>query len=222
MESIHHKHQSEILEQQMQSVFEGDVQLDAQNFKNLAAVRAYLMELRTVLDEHIRGTAALSAPTATAMHVAPPIIYPSLAPYEAAKDNGTIALLPTDRLRLYGRVSSARDLALKARDQRDRGFTTLASFQEQYVDSVGIFGIRGIVHSLDLAVLSPTELRDYSKLVAISIKDTDLVTERLQIFDIECQAILAGARDEFDLLQKISHAFSSTSEVEQIPSPTSR
>jgi hypothetical protein len=54
--------------------------------------------------------------------------------------------------------------------------------------------------------LSPTDLDEYVRLVSDSIKETDLVGARLKIFDIECQAILGGARNEFDLIDKISRA----------------
>lgn len=134
------------------------------------------------------------------------IIFPSLAPYEATNENGTAALLPTDRLRLYNRISYARDLTAASRDEWYVGLLAVASFRERYMDSPGSLGIGEIAKSPELGTLSATELTEYARIVSASIKETDLVRARLKVFDIECHAILDGARNEFDLIEKISRA----------------
>jgi hypothetical protein len=67
-------------------------------------------------------------------------------------------------------------------------------------------GVGEITKSPELGALPPTELAGYARIVSASIKETDLVRARLRIFDIECRAILGGARNEFDLIEKISRA----------------
>jgi type II secretory pathway pseudopilin PulG len=206
IEALHHRNQRSKLEQQMRAVFETDTKIDEEDFRKLARFRAYLAELRAAIQARLGGQSSTAAPAADDPRMAILIIYPSLAPYEAAKENGTVALLPTDRLRLYSRISYARDLTGASRDRWYIGLTALGSFRERYVDSAGSLGIGEIAKSPELETLPPMELAEYARIVSASIKETDLVRARLRIFDIECRAILAGARNEFDLIEKISRA----------------
>jgi hypothetical protein len=206
IEALHHRNQRTKLEGEMHAVLESDVRVDAEDFKKLARFRAYLAELRAAIQARLGGQPSPAAPAVDDPRMAILIIYPSLAPYEAAKENGTAALLPTDRLRLYSRISYARDLTGASRDRWYAGLTALASYRERYVDSAGSLGIGEIAKSPDLASLSAPELAEYARIVSASIKETDMVGARLKIFDIECQAILGGARNEFDLIEKISGA----------------
>jgi len=206
IEALHHRNQRSKLEAEMRAVFESDIKVDDEDLKKLALFRAYLAELRAAIQARVGGQSLPAAPAADDPRMAILIIYPSLAPYEAAKENGTVALLPTDRLRLYSRISYARDLTGAIRDRWYVGLTALASFRERYVDSAGSLGIGEIAKSPELGSLSSTELAEYARIVSESIKETDLVGARLKIFDIECRAILGGARNEFDLIEKISRA----------------
>jgi hypothetical protein len=206
IEALHHRNQRSKLEEEMHAVFESDAKVDDEDLRKLARFRVYLAELRAAIQARLGGQSSPAAPAADDPRMAILIIYPSLAPYEAAKENGTVALLPTDRLRLYNRISYARDLTAASRDRWYAGLTALASFRERYVDSAGSLGIGEIAKSPELGSLSATELAEYARIVSASIKETDLVGARLKIFDIECQAILDGARNEFDLIEKISRA----------------
>jgi hypothetical protein len=206
VEAIHHRHQRLELEQQMHAVFQSDAKLDAEDFGKLARFRIYLAELRAAIQARLVGQPSPAAPAADDPRMAILIIYPSLAPYEASRENGTVALLPTDRLRLYSRISYARDLTASSRDRWYAGLTALASFRERYTDSAGSLGVGEMVKGPELAAVPAPELAEYGRLVSASIKDTDLVIARLKIFDIECQAILGGARDEFDLIDKVNRA----------------
>jgi len=53
----------------------------------------------------------------------------------------------------------------------------------------------------DLTKLSRPELVEYLGVVAALIKKSDLMVDRYRLFDRECQAILAGARDEDALIR---------------------
>jgi hypothetical protein len=204
IEALHHRNQRSKLEEEMRAVFESDIKVDEEDFRKLARFRAYLAELRVAIQARMGGQSSPAAPAADDPRMAILMIYPSLAPYEAAKENGTVALLPTDRLRLYSRISYARDLTGASRDRWYVGLTALASFRERYEDSAGSLGIGEIAKSPELGSLPPAELAEYARTVSASIKETDLVVARLKIFDIECRAILGGARNEFDLIEKIS------------------
>jgi hypothetical protein len=206
IEALHHRNQRSELEAEMHAVLESDVKLDDEDLKKLAGFRAYLAELRAAIQARLGSQLLPAAPAVDDGRMALLLIYPSLAPYEAAKENGTAALLPTDRLRLYSRISYARDLTGVSRDRWYAGLTALGSFQERYVDSAGSLGSGEIAESPELGSLSVTELAEYARIVSSSIKETDLVVARLKIFDIECQAILAGARNEFDLIEQIGRA----------------
>lgn len=206
IEAIHHRHQRLELEEEMHAVFESDAKLDEEDFEKLARFRTYLAELRAAIQARLDGQPSPAAPAADDPRMAILIIYPSLAPYEASKENGTVALLPTDRLRLYSRISYARDLTAASRDRWYADLTALASFRERYRDSAGSLGVGEIVKSPELVAVPASELAEYTRLVSASIKDTDLVIARLEIFDIECQAILGGARNEFDLIEKVNRA----------------
>jgi hypothetical protein len=206
IEALHHRNQRSKLEQEMRAVLESDVKVDDEDFRKLARFRAYLAELRAAIQARLGSQLSPAEPAVDDPRMAILIIYPSLAPYEAAKENGTVALLPTDQLRLYSRLSYARDLTGASRDRWYVGLTALSSFRERYVDSAGSLGIGEIAKSPELGSLSATELAEYARIVSASIKETDIVGARLKIFDIECQAILGGARNEFDLIEKISRA----------------
>jgi len=208
IEALHHRTQRSELEKEMHAVFESDAKVDDEDLKKLARFRTYLAELRAAIQARLDGRSTPAAPAADDARMAILIIYPSLAPYEAAKENGTVALLPTDRLRLYSRISYARDLTAASRDRWYVGLTALAAFRERYVDSAGSLGIGEVANDPEFVKLSATDLGEYLRLVSESIKETDLVGARLKIFDIECQAILGGARNEFDLIDKISRASS--------------
>jgi hypothetical protein len=104
------------------------------------------------------------------------------------------------------KTAYARDLTGAGRDRWYVGLPALASFRERYEDSAGSLGIGEIAKGPELGNLPSTELAEYARIVSASIKETDLVVARLKIFDIECRAILGGARNEFDLIERISRA----------------
>jgi hypothetical protein len=128
-------------------------------------------------------------------------IFPNLAPYEAAKENGTVAYLPTARIRIYNRVAFQRELTATVREHWFDGLGALAAFNEHYIDSPGSLEMGGVSTAPDLAKLARAELVEYFAVVAALIKKTDLMVDRYRLFDRECQAILDGVRDEDALLR---------------------
>jgi hypothetical protein len=144
--------------------------------------------------------------------------FPTLAPYEAAKENGTVAYLPTARIRIYNRVAFQRELMATVREHWFDGLAALAAFNERYTDSTGNLEIGEVSTAPDLKKLSRAELAEYLTVVAALIKKTDLMVDRYRIFDRECQAILDGVRDEDALLRALAPA--RTKQSNAAPTPT--
>jgi hypothetical protein len=89
------------------------------------------------------------------------IVAPSLAPYEAAKENGTVAWLPSSRIRIYNRIALTREMELAARDRQIEGLAAVDEFQERFVDSSGNLGFGMSTLAPDLSALSPAALTEY-------------------------------------------------------------
>jgi hypothetical protein len=182
VEVFHHRHQRE--------------QLKAQH--------AYRVELRTAISAHVYGQPSMTAPAANDERMAAFPTSPSLAPYEAAKENGTVALLPGNRIRIYNRDALARELAWTVRDHWFDGLSTLEAFHERFVHSQGNLSMGQVVIAPNLVSLSAADLAEYLTIVSALIKNTELLFARLDLVDKECRAILDGVRDEDDLLDKIT------------------
>ena len=204
VEFLHHRHQREQLEDQMRGVFETNLKRNERTFKQLKAQHAYLVELRTAIRARLHGQPTVAAPVANDERMAAFPTFPSLAPYEAAKENGTVALLSGNRIRIYNRVALARELAWTVRDHWFEGLSALEAFHERFVDSSGNLSMGQVVIAPDLASLSAADLTEYLTIVSALIKNTELLFARLYLVDKECRAILNGVRDEDDLLDKIS------------------
>jgi hypothetical protein len=204
VELFHHRHVREQLEEQMRQVFAGDVKSDAISMKTLGDLRGYLSQLRSAIKARLDGKEEQLPPAANDPRMASFTIFPTLAPYDAAKENGTVAYLPTARIRIYNRVAFQRELMATVRERWFDGLRALAAFNERYADSAGNLEIGGVSTAPDLTKLSRAELVEYLTVIAALIKKTDLVVDRYRFFDLECQAILDGARDEDALLKAIA------------------
>jgi hypothetical protein len=124
VEFFHHRHQRLQLEEQMHEVLEDNTQTVAVDTKQLTALRAYLVDLQTAVTARRRGQSLPAAPAGNDPRSGVLIRLPSLAPYEAAKENGTVALLSSQRIRLYNRLALQRDLL---RSVYDHWFEDLAA-----------------------------------------------------------------------------------------------
>jgi hypothetical protein len=203
VEFFHHRHVRQQLEEQMQEVFAGDLQSDAASIEQFDGFREYLFQVRAAISARLDGKQETAAPPASDPRMATFATFPSLAPYDAAKENGTVAYLPTARIRIYNRVAFQRELAAIAREHWFAGLAALAAFNERYTDSTGNLEMGGVSTAPDLTKLSHPELAEYLAIVAALIKETDLEAARIRLFDRECKAILDGVRDEAALLRAI-------------------
>jgi hypothetical protein len=201
---MHHRHLREQLEGQMRDVFAGDLRSDADSLKKLGDLRAYLSQVRTAIIARLDDKEEPLPPAANDPRMASFTIFPNLAPYEAAKENGTVAYLPTARIRIYNRVAFQREPMATVREHWFDGFAALAAFDERCTDSTGNLEMGGVTTAPDLTKLSRAELVEYLSVIAALIKKTDLMVGRYRLFDFECQTILDGVRDEDAMLRAIS------------------
>jgi hypothetical protein len=152
----------------------------------------------------LHGQPIIAAPAANDERMAAFPAFPSLAPYEAAKENGTVALLSGNRIGIYNRVALASEFAGTVRDHWFEGLSALEAFHERFVHSSGNLSMGQVVIAPNLASLSSVDLTEYLTIVSALIKNTELLFARVYLVDKECRAILNGVRDEDDLLDKIS------------------
>jgi hypothetical protein len=203
VEFFHHRQIREQLEDQMREVFAGDIQSDAASIEQLDGFREYLFQVRAAIIARLDGRQEPAPPATTDPRMATFTTFPTLAPYDAAKENGTVAYLPTARIRIYNRVAFQRELAATAREHWFGGLAILAAFNERYTDSTGNLEMSSVSTAPDLVKLSRAELGEYLNIVATLIKSTDLLAARIRLFDIECRAILDGVKDEEALLRAV-------------------
>jgi hypothetical protein len=200
---LEHRHQRAQLEEQLRGVFESDLQHDADNFQQLSALRAYLVELQAAIVARLHGQSTPPQPAVNDLRMATFPAFPSLAPYDAAKENGTIALLSSNRLRIYNRIAFQREIMSTVREHWFDDLASIGAFQERFVDFPGSLEMGNVAPAPNIATLSPAELIEYRTIVASTIKRTDLFIARLHLFDAEIQAVLNGVRDEDELLREL-------------------
>ncbi len=209
VEFVHHRHQSEIIESQMLTVFQSNLATDAATLGKLGEMRSYLTELQAAISARLQGRAPVSSTPLDYQRLRAFLIFPGLAPYDAAKANGTVAWLPVNRIRIYNRVAFAQALASVVRDRWFLGLGALEEFQEQFVDSTGTLEVGGVAKTPDLATLTPAQLAEYLKLVSALIKRADALTHRLNLLDFEFKAVLDGVPNEDELVRGMKRKFGS-------------
>ncbi len=219
VEFVHHRNQARQLEEQMQAVFESDLQSDEDDFERLANLRAYMVELRAAIAARLDGQTSVPQPSPNDSRTVSLIIAPSLAPYEAAKENGTVAWLPSSRIRIYNCIALTREMELAARDRQIEGLAAVDEFQERFVDSPDSLGFGKASAAPHLSALSPAALTEYQALIAALIKKTDYLSVRVRLFDRECRAILNGVRDEGELIKIITQETGSSNSTGISPRP---
>ena len=148
-------------------VFAGDLRSDANSLEETATCVHICSQVRMSNHCAPRGqTGPSQPPPANDPRMASFTIFPNLAPYEAAKENGTVAYLPTARIRIYNRVAFQRELTATVREHWFDGLAALAAFNERYTDSAGNLEMGGVSTAPDLAKLSRAELVEYLSVVA--------------------------------------------------------
>jgi hypothetical protein len=198
--AVHHYQQRLEIERQMDEVLHWDLLQYTRDYATLSAKRAYLTELKDAINSRLQGGPLLPQPPLQDPRSRSFLIIPSLAPYEIAKQDGTIGLLPNLRQRQYARISLVRDFMLANRTSLDEAAMELEAFQKRYVESRGFSIMGAITTTPRLDSLSATELTEYRVLVARLISIIDVITGRLDLMDLEIRRLLLGARTEEELM----------------------
>jgi hypothetical protein len=203
VEYVHHRHQREQIEQQLHMVFSANVASDAEDLRRLSNMRAALTALRSDIEARLRDPNHAARPTLSGNRIATQIIVtPSMAPYDSAKENGTVSLLPVERIRIYNRLYFQRQLLITVLQNWQLAITALAEFSERFKDFTESADLGAPLVLPELDTLRPADLEEYIRLVATLIKRTDLASTRVAFFDAECQAVLDGVKDEATLMQR--------------------
>jgi hypothetical protein len=213
VEFLHHRHQRLQLEEQMHDVLEKDTQIAGSDIDELKSFRSYLFDLQDAISARAQGQAMPAAPPADDKRSVAIPGSPGLAPYEAAQENGTIALLPAGEIRLYNRIAYQVSLMRSAMDYRFQSLQAVNSFDNRFNHSSDDFAIFEIESVPDLDKLSANELAQYQALIGTLINATDVAMERMRLVATECRAVLDGAHDENDLIKVVQSTLSAGSKL---------
>jgi hypothetical protein len=203
VEYFHHRHQTREIEQQIHNVFESNLRIDAEDLKSLIGLRTYLSSLRVAIANRLTGGNPAGLPPLKDSRLGLAFTFPSLAPYEAAKENGTVALLSSERIRIYNRVAWGREMLVGVRWKFYDNLATLAAFHKRFVDSTGSPQMGDLVAGPDLGALSRAELAEYLADVSAVANGADDLYARIRVFDIETRAILDGVLSEDELMARV-------------------
>jgi hypothetical protein len=153
---FHHRHQVGELEKQMHEVFTSDLASSTENSRQLIRLRAYLTELRAAIIARSQNQSDISAPPVDDSRMATSLRVPSMAPLDASRENGTIALLSTERMRIYNRIALQRGFQQTALDGWLTTVDPFAAFHERFVDSRGGPGFGRVAAGPPVRALSQT------------------------------------------------------------------
>jgi hypothetical protein len=200
VEHFHHLHQRHLLEDNLRDELRTNLRRDAKDFRVLADIRAYTVELKSAVTARRTGHPSPPAPPAANDPRRNEIpTAPSIAIWEAAKLDATITLLPTNEINLYHAVILQHGFTFVALDDFQHAAFALESFEERFVDTSGAFDMGYPTPPPNLDTMSPADLTQYETLLATYIKAIDRITVRLHFFDRVTRAILDGATDRDDL-----------------------
>jgi hypothetical protein len=195
VEAIHHHFQRSELEAQMRQVFLDDLESDDRALHELRVGRDFLADLLVAINARIENRAEKVA-SPDIKRLGGYTVSPNLAPFDVAKLNGTAALLPGERLRIFNRIAFGLELLANARRDLYAAMDRLAAFHIRYVDSRGSIQAGESVPGPELDRLTPAELQEYRAIVSTLAKAYDVTIERIRLFDFEASEILAGTPSE--------------------------
>ena len=207
VEAVHHYRQRAELREQTLEVLSTDLKVDAIDLRQFSDFRSFLVEQQVAIIARRAGKNTPAGPSQTDPRMKLTPGFPSLAPYEAAKQSSTVSVLPANEIRLFNRIELQRDLLLTDVHLLYAAVNEWESFAERFTDSPGNSAFGGVIITPTLNQLSPVELIEYQTMIARLIKQIDVVVARLHYFDVECHSVLNGNRDEDKLFEQL-HVFS--------------
>jgi hypothetical protein len=203
VEHFHHLHQRHLLEDNLRDELRTNLRRDAHDFRVLAGVRAYTVELKSAVTARRTGRPSPPAPPSAndlRRNQIPGV--PSIAIWEAAKLDATITLLPSKEISLYNAIVLQHGFFFVELDDFQHAAFALQSFEERFVDTNGAFDMGYPAPPPNLDIMSPADLTQYESLLATYIKAIDRIIVRLHLFDSVTRAILDGATDRDDVIRR--------------------
>lgn len=202
VERLRHGHVRQEIEAQTREVLESNEKQVTSGVADLMRYHEYLLELQQAVGARRLGQAAARQPSPD-VRTSFSLSLPSLAPYEAARESGLVALLPAARIRIYNRLSYQRSRLESSYDGMIQAVSAAQAFRRRWDLSAGIVGAMNRDLTVDLALLTPAELAEYQTLIGVVIQAADHLVSRYRIFNAQNEAVLKGARDETELVQAI-------------------
>jgi hypothetical protein len=202
-EYFHHLHQRHQLEENLRHELNIDLRRDENNYRIFADIRAYMVDLKSAVTTRRNHSVSPPAPPAAGDLRRSRVPYaPSIAIWEAAKLDATIALLPSNEIDGYNGIVLQHNLTFVALDDFQHAALALESFEERFVDSSGAFDMGYPASPPNLDAMSAADLSQYEALLAAYIKSIDRLVVRVHFFDRVTDAILAGATDRDDISRR--------------------
>lgn len=201
VEALHHLQERHRLEADVREELLANKHRLAYTLHSQAGPRDYMVELKAAIDAQIAGKAA-KAPAADDPRRAGAMVMPTMAAWESAKESGTLAFLPSEEIRLYNRFLAQINLWHIAMEAYEDTCLKLTSFEERFRDERGLFDLGDRTSAPSTVGMSAEEKKEYSVLLANTIKSLDRMNRRLEFINLENESLLEGARTEEDLLRR--------------------
>ncbi|HEX4155196.1 MAG TPA: hypothetical protein VHY48_06250 [Acidobacteriaceae bacterium] len=202
VEAIHHRYERRQLESDIHADLEANVKRVEYDRRIYEGQRAALVELRAAVEARRAGQDA-TTPDVSARRSATGVM-PSFAAWEAARQSGTLALLPNAEVRIDSRFLFQLDRLSDAMAEFEKSALDLESFEERFRDSPGAFDMQMKDPAPDIRSMSPEELEEYSQLLSRMIKSLDRFTIRMRFVDMEDRVLLSGVRNDEEMLREMS------------------
>ncbi len=198
VEWVHHREERKQLRSDLSEEVRANIDKEEFDLHRGAAMRSYLLGLRNAVDAERKRPH-----TAVALAARPDValVHPLMAAWAAAKESGTVGLLPGAEIQMYDRLL----FQVGRMDVEIEAFNTsslaLQSFEERFVDAPGGFDFGALKRGPDISQRTPEELEEYSKLLSAEITTVDRLIWRIRAVYAEDRALRDGATTEGELVR---------------------
>lgn len=195
VEYVHHEIQRATLEDQMRETFRSNIRRAENDIRTLDSYRAYLFDLKNAAGSRLAGgllpPPKLSDPRNNAY--APPL---NLGAYQAAKTNGSVALLSLNRIRLYDRIELQHDIMLRTFHHFYDSIGELEVFDDRFTSA------DNSARTPDMARMSAAQLAEYQAVLAKLIAWDRMYARQMRNLTASYQVMLRGT-DDLDELTNV-------------------
>jgi hypothetical protein len=201
VETVHNYHVRTQLEERIRETIENNNKINKTTLQRISIARIYFINLQKYIASRRHGQKLQMPPAQSSYYN-----LPMLGAYDAAKANGTIALLDLNQIRLYNRIAVQYELADEAFTSYRVSLRALRDFAKRYDSSPGLNrGVFIVFPAIDPAEMSDAEVLEYRSHVAKMIEAIDQIVLRINRLEIQSNAMLNGAKDENDLIEAVNN-----------------